>query len=74
MHFLNDFLSGKGLPFTLDDIVVIERALSRRILEHTDRIAEDKKGFETRIKLMEELEAQQWADREKVNQFEIVFD
>jgi hypothetical protein len=60
---------GKGLPFTLEDIVVIERALSRRILERTNRLteAEDDKGFENRIKLMEQLEAQQWADREKVS-------
>ncbi|ODN06664.1 Protein MAATS1, partial [Orchesella cincta] len=57
----------KGLPFSLDDIVIIERALSKRILEHVDRDieTENQKDFERRIKLMEELEAQQWADREK---------
>ncbi|CAL8111649.1 unnamed protein product [Orchesella dallaii] len=57
----------KGLPFSLDDIVIIERALSKRILEHVDRDieSENAKDFERRIKLMEELEAQQWADREK---------
>ncbi len=56
----------KGLPFSLDDIVVIERALSKRSLEYVDHAMEDEKDFERRIKLMEELEAQQWADREKV--------
>lgn len=56
----------KGLPFSLDDIVIIERALSKRQLEYVDREVENEKDFEKRIKLMEELEAQQWADREKV--------
>jgi hypothetical protein len=48
--------------------VTIERALSRRMLEHTEKLGVDdnEAGFEARIKLMEELEAQQWSDREKV--------
>lgn len=46
--------------------MVIERALSKRALENTERSADDTTSFEARIKLLEELEAQQWADREKV--------
>lgn len=58
---------GKGLPFSLEDIIVIERALSKRMLESQNNGLDEAQGFEQRIQLMEELEAQQWADREKVS-------
>jgi len=44
---------------------VIERALTRRMLESGSHDVEDDAQFDKRVKLMEELEAQQWADREK---------
>lgn len=49
--------------------MIIERALTKRIMEHANTDIENEKDFERRIKLMEELEAQQWADREKVCTF-----
>ena len=49
----------------LEDIVVIERALTRRLLEMGSQENEDDADFLKRVRLMEELEAQQWADREK---------
>jgi len=52
---------------SLEDIVVIERALTRRMLEYVEKDQPDVEDFEKRIKVMEELEAQQWIDREKVH-------
>lgn len=57
---------GRGLPATLDDIVTIERALTRRLIEIDDRSTKvNKEDFKKRLKLMEKLEAQQWEDRER---------
>ncbi|CAG7731042.1 unnamed protein product [Allacma fusca] len=56
---------GKGLPATLDDIVNIERALTRRLIEMNDRMPNKREDFVQRVRLMEKLEAQQWQDREK---------
>jgi hypothetical protein len=59
------FCTGKGLPATLEDIVVIERALTRRMFDMNAHDIDEVGGFERRIRLMEDLEAQQWADRER---------
>ena len=58
--------TGRGLPATLDDIVTIERALTRRLIEIDDKSAKvNNEDFKKRLKLMEKLEAQQWEDRER---------
>jgi len=56
---------GKGLPPTLDYIASIEKALARRISEMAKHNVDDEEEFMEQSKVMEELEAHLWAEREK---------
>eukprot|EP01137_Pigoraptor_chileana_P011280 Opistho-2@61878 len=55
---------GRGLPATLAEVEMIERARAKRAWEATLPGLSEPGGFELRRKMMEEMELQEWKERE----------
>ena len=62
MFFL---LAGKGLPAGLAEVEMIERARAKRAWEATLPPLNDTSQLERRKKMMEDMEHQEWALRER---------
>jgi hypothetical protein len=54
----------KGLPAGLAEVEMIERARIKRAWEATLPEVTDQESFERRLKMMEEMELKEWAERE----------
>lgn len=55
---------GQGLPAGMAELEMIERARTKRVWEQSLPIVTDQASFERRLKMMEDMELQEWNDRE----------
>ncbi len=58
------FASGRGLPVGLAEVEMIERARAKRAWEATLPPLDDLSQLDKRRRMMEEMEAKEWAFRE----------
>lgn len=56
---------GTGLPAGLAEVEMIERARAKRAWEATLPDGDDKASFERRVRMMEQMELQEWQEREQ---------
>ncbi|KAJ3188296.1 Cilia- and flagella-associated protein 91 [Gaertneriomyces sp. JEL0708] len=56
---------GAGLPVGLAEVEMIERARAKRAWEATLPKVVDQESFERRLQMMEQMELQEWRDREQ---------
>ncbi|KNC54466.1 AMY-1-associating protein expressed in testis 1 [Thecamonas trahens ATCC 50062] len=59
------FTYGHGLPVTMDEIELIEKAREKRAWEASLPPIDDPDQFELRQRMMEEMEMQEWREREE---------
>jgi hypothetical protein len=55
---------GSGLPAGIAELEMIERARAKRAWEATLPEVTDQESFQKRLKMMEDMELREWAERE----------